>query len=56
MCLVVADESCGLMFLDDLEAIYAQVTYFKRFGGQPYGKYDSRVDAKGGVSTSGGNH
>ena len=40
MCLVVADESFGLTFLEDLEPISAQVSYFKGFGGPPDGKAD----------------
>ena len=35
---MVAEESFGLVFLEDLEAIYAQVLYFKGFEGPPDGK------------------
>ena len=35
---MVADESFGLMFLYNYEAIDAQVLYFKWFGGPPDGK------------------
>ena len=35
---MVADESFGRTFLDDYEAIDAQVSYFKWFGGPPDGK------------------
>ena len=38
VCLVVADESFGPTFLEDLEAIYAQVSYFNGSGEPPDGK------------------
>ena len=35
---MVAEEPCGPKFLDDLEASYAQVWYFIKFGWPPDGK------------------
>ena len=45
----MVQKSFGLTFAHVSGAPEAPVLYFKRFGGQPDGKYHSRVRQKGGI-------
>ena len=53
-CLVTVQKSFGLTFTNVSGAPEALVSYFKRFGGQPDGKYHSSVVVKGGDRPLGG--